>query len=97
MHRLLKTVDTTRNTGMHLTMFCQRIHLELVGFTTMFLALVQFQATEQLLTTLNAKSVSKHAQFESRFTASCVFPILRELTPTAASSSCIKKTLFTVY
>ena len=35
--------------------------------------------TEQLLTTLNAKSVSKHAQFESRFTASCVFPILREL------------------
>ena len=35
--------------------------------------------TEQLLTTLNAKSESKHAQFESRFTASCVFPILREL------------------
>ena len=35
--------------------------------------------TEQLLTTLNTKSVSKHAQFESRLTASCVFPILREL------------------
>lgn len=35
--------------------------------------------TEQLLTALNAKSVSKHAQFESRLTASCVSPILREL------------------
>lgn len=34
---------------------------------------------EQLLTTINARSVSKHAQFESRLTASCVFPILREL------------------
>jgi len=35
--------------------------------------------TEQLLSTLNTTSVSKHAQFESRLTASCVFPILREL------------------
>jgi surface carbohydrate biosynthesis protein (TIGR04326 family) len=37
------------------------------------------QTTEQLLTTLNEKSINKHAQFESRLTASCVFPILREL------------------
>jgi len=37
------------------------------------------RATEHLLTTLNAKSANKHAQFESRLTASCVFPILREL------------------
>mgnify|MGYP000674894116 FL=1 len=37
------------------------------------------QATEQLLTTLNEKSINKHAQFESRLTAACVFPILREL------------------
>ena len=36
------------------------------------------QATEQLLTTLNEKSINKHAQFESRLTAACVFPILRE-------------------
>ena len=37
------------------------------------------RATEQLLSTLNKKSVSKHAQFESRLTTSCVLPILREL------------------
>ena len=37
------------------------------------------RATEQLLVKLNAKSVNKHAQFESRLTTSCVLPILREL------------------
>ena len=37
------------------------------------------QATEQLLTTLNKKSINKHAQFESRLSAHQVFPILREL------------------
>ena len=37
------------------------------------------QATEQLLTTLNEKSINKHAQFESRLSAHQVFPILREL------------------
>lgn len=37
------------------------------------------QATEQLLEKLNTKSVNQHAQFESRLTASCVLPILREL------------------
>ena len=37
------------------------------------------QATEQLLTTLNKKSINKHAQFESRLPAHKVFPILREL------------------
>ena len=37
------------------------------------------QATEQLLTTLNARSNNKHAQFESRLSAHQVFPILREL------------------
>jgi surface carbohydrate biosynthesis protein (TIGR04326 family) len=36
-------------------------------------------ATEQLLTTLNAKSNNKHAQFESRLPAHQLFPILREL------------------
>ena len=38
-----------------------------------------FQATEQLLTTLNEKSTNKHAQFESGLPAHEVFPILREL------------------
>ena len=37
------------------------------------------QATEQLLTTLNEKSINKHAQFESGLPARQVFPILREL------------------
>ena len=37
------------------------------------------QATEQLLTTLNEKSINKHAQFESRLSAHQVFPILQEL------------------
>lgn len=37
------------------------------------------QATEQLLTTLNEKSINKHAQFESGLPAHQVFPILREL------------------
>ena len=37
------------------------------------------QTTEQLLTTLNEKSINKHAQFESRLSAHQVFPILREL------------------
>ena len=37
------------------------------------------QATEQLLTTLNEKSINKHAQFEGRLSAHQVFQILREL------------------
>ena len=37
------------------------------------------RATEQLLIKLNAKSVNKHAQFETRLAPSCVLPILREL------------------
>ena len=37
------------------------------------------QETEQLLTTLNEKSINKHAQFESGLPAHQVFPILREL------------------
>jgi surface carbohydrate biosynthesis protein (TIGR04326 family) len=37
------------------------------------------QATEQLLATLNKKSVDKHAQFEGRLSAHQVFPVLREL------------------
>ena len=37
------------------------------------------RATEKLLIKLNAKSVNKHAQFETRLAASCVLPILREL------------------
>ncbi len=36
-------------------------------------------ATEQLLAKLNAKSSDKHAQFETRLSASCLFPLLREL------------------
>ena len=36
-------------------------------------------ATEQLLAKLNAKSSNKHAQFESRFTANSLIPVLREL------------------
>ena len=37
------------------------------------------EETEQLLTTLNEKSINKHAQFESGLPAHEVFPILREL------------------
>ena len=36
-------------------------------------------ATEQLLAKLNVKSSDRHAQFEARLSASCLFPLLREL------------------